>query len=79
MNLADITAFFTSGAFATTIAKGFVIVLLLFYLVFSLIMVRQVSIMIKVIAVPVSSIFRIALYLHVILAILVLLFALIII
>lgn len=79
MNLTDITAFLTSGAFATIIAKGIVVLLLLFYLIFALVMVRQVSIMMEVVEVPVSPILRLTLYLHVALVILVLLFALIII
>ena len=55
--------------------KGGIIVLLIMYVLFSLIVLRQVTIMMQIVEVPINPIFRMIIILHAVLALVVLLFA----
>lgn len=55
--------------------KGGVLLLLFFYFIFSLILLRQITIMMQIVEVPINPVFRTIIIIHAVLALLVLLFA----
>ncbi len=79
MNIDDLITTLVSTTTIYHLFKGGMLLLIGLYIIFSLILVRQVSIMMTLVVVPVSPTFRIIIRLHVFLSLLVLLFALIII